>query len=344
MVSVQQRDQCMYVVRVETPAACPVRVNMCAPNCPASWRKDGECDAGCYNAECDFDGGDCATPPKTAGQCAPGCVASWRGDKECDEECDNEACGFDGGDCSGVCAPGCQPAWLKDGECDDECNTDTCEADGGDCLKDGKRTSQARCSWGCPSAWRGDKQCDIGCNVTACDFDDGDCGIFLPDGKGKLRTQWEPSGPISGLATRPVDPPADPPADPLHPSASSRSRRPSSAPRGQRNSAAVRAPAANSPAAKVEPAAEQRTSNAPPPGFTSSAAHTMAAMAHQTAAGLRRDGWPLPRLDGSRLWLLASVAIAVCLYCCGVMVARRLSSRMQYRAYRVRSTTLANIR
>ena len=174
------RDQCQYVVTLRTPAACPIKTQLCAPNCPTTWLHDGECDPGCYNTACSFDHGDCSTPPQTEGQCAPGCVGAWRGDKECDEECDNEACAFDGGDCSGVCAPGCQPAWMGDGECDDECNTETCEADGGDCLRDGKQTSQRRCSWGCPLTWRGDKQCDIGCNVTACNFDDGDCGIFLP--------------------------------------------------------------------------------------------------------------------------------------------------------------------
>ena len=140
--SLQQRDPCLWTVNIRTPAACPVQESICAPNCPTTWIHDGECDPGCNNEACRFDGGDCsggggtggaasggggaaAPAASMAGQCAPGCLPSWLGDKECDEECDNEACGFDGGDCTGVCAPGCQPSWLGDKECDDECNTPT---------------------------------------------------------------------------------------------------------------------------------------------------------------------------------------------------------------------------
>lgn len=36
----------------------------CAEGCPASWINDGFCDATCNNAQCNFDGGDCAN--KTA--------------------------------------------------------------------------------------------------------------------------------------------------------------------------------------------------------------------------------------------------------------------------------------
>lgn len=34
----------------------------CSADCPAAWLGDGECDAGCESADCNFDGGDCAAP------------------------------------------------------------------------------------------------------------------------------------------------------------------------------------------------------------------------------------------------------------------------------------------
>ena len=180
---VQRRDKCQWVVSITTSAACPVNAGpqtTCAPNCPRTWLGDGECDPGCSNRACGWDGGDCERgsrpePPSQQPQCAPGCVEGWRGDGECDEECNTDACRWDGGDCNGVCAPGCAERWRGDGECDDECNTGTCQWDGGDCLRNGRPVARSRCAWGCPSAWLGDGQCDMGCNVTGCGFDHGDC-------------------------------------------------------------------------------------------------------------------------------------------------------------------------
>ncbi len=31
----------------------------CAPGCPTEWINDGWCDDECYNAACNWDGGDC---------------------------------------------------------------------------------------------------------------------------------------------------------------------------------------------------------------------------------------------------------------------------------------------
>ena len=181
LINIQRRDECLWVVKLASPAACPIAAAECAAHCPTTWLGDGECDPGCNNEACGFDKGDCTgvdMAALTAGgkQCAPGCKPAWLGDKECDEECDSEACGHDGGDCVGMCAPGCMHSYLSDGTCDDECDTPSCEYDGGDCRARGRAPPKLRCSWGCPASWRGDDQCDLGCNVTACNYDDGDCG------------------------------------------------------------------------------------------------------------------------------------------------------------------------
>ena len=44
----------------------------CAPACLDGWPGDGYCDRVCWNAECEYDLGDC--------DCAPGCHQSWIGD------------------------------------------------------------------------------------------------------------------------------------------------------------------------------------------------------------------------------------------------------------------------
>ena len=41
--AVQQRDACLWTVQIKTAAACPVEEAECAPNCPNTWLKDGEC-------------------------------------------------------------------------------------------------------------------------------------------------------------------------------------------------------------------------------------------------------------------------------------------------------------
>ena len=117
----------------------------CADGCPNSWVGDVHwCDDVCWNAACNWDGGDCleeyGEPP-----CAEGCGSEQIGDGTCDEACNVEACGLDDGDCyveeededdlePGHCAPGCPDAWVGDVHwCDDACYNEACNWDGGDC-------------------------------------------------------------------------------------------------------------------------------------------------------------------------------------------------------------------
>ena len=37
-----------------------ILVAPCSDDCPDDWIADGMCDDSCNNAECDYDGGDCA--------------------------------------------------------------------------------------------------------------------------------------------------------------------------------------------------------------------------------------------------------------------------------------------
>merc|ERR1719162_697248 len=98
--------------------------SMCADGCPAYYVNDGYCDDVCNNAECGFDGADCAeeatpTPAPDGGQlCAAGCYSGWLGDGVCDDECYNAECIWDFADCEEatptpapdggqLCAAGC---------------------------------------------------------------------------------------------------------------------------------------------------------------------------------------------------------------------------------------------
>ena len=149
---------------------CTLEGTDCAVGCLDSYIEDGECDAACNVAACDYDGGDC----EEFEECASGCLRGWLGDEDCDPECNNAACDYDGGDCEEFeeCAEGCLRGWLGDGDCDEECDVSACDYDDGDCEED----EDEECATGCLyDAWIGDGGCDDPCNVAACDYDGGDC-------------------------------------------------------------------------------------------------------------------------------------------------------------------------
>jgi len=53
----------------------------CSADCPADWLGDGECDAGCESADCDFDHGDCAAPGTTTTASTTTTAAATRTDR-----------------------------------------------------------------------------------------------------------------------------------------------------------------------------------------------------------------------------------------------------------------------
>lgn len=77
------------------PADCQLGVRWnnffdnCIPECELEWIGNGECDPDCYQAQFEFDGGDCGD-----------CLAEWIGDGNCDFLCDVEKYQMDGGDCT----------------------------------------------------------------------------------------------------------------------------------------------------------------------------------------------------------------------------------------------------
>ncbi|XRB25155.1 hypothetical protein RI054_42g150130 [Pseudoscourfieldia marina] len=46
-----------------TSQSCNTGACNCAPGCPSSYPGDGECDSACNNAACNYDNGDCRSPP-----------------------------------------------------------------------------------------------------------------------------------------------------------------------------------------------------------------------------------------------------------------------------------------
>uniref|UniRef100_A0A8R1E9Z4 Uncharacterized protein n=1 Tax=Caenorhabditis japonica TaxID=281687 RepID=A0A8R1E9Z4_CAEJA len=101
---------------------------------------DGNCDAECNLAVCNFDGGDCSGKQEPFSRCKYGNLcADYFANGKCDQACNNEDCLYDGMDCLPAvvrcpvkirehCA-----ARFANGICDTECNTDGCGFDGGDC-------------------------------------------------------------------------------------------------------------------------------------------------------------------------------------------------------------------
>eukprot|EP00727_Mastigamoeba_balamuthi_P014777 m51a1_g9925 putative peptidase c14 (1275) ;mRNA; f:497-6537 len=172
----------------------------CAPRCSATLANNSRCDYGCYNAQCNWDGGLC---DKLVGGdfCSVNCNKSQVNDGVCDEACFNEACGWDGEDCSyetchsfkyhcleswsgcsfdlgdcfdpataDQCAPGCFPVVHRNnGRCDPECLNAACGYDAPDCQ------NLLGCAPYCVHSWIGDGQCDEECNVANCSWDGGDC-------------------------------------------------------------------------------------------------------------------------------------------------------------------------
>lgn len=119
-----------------TPTPTATQSSYCAPGCYWSLIGDGDCDNACYNAACNWDGGDCSAPtaaPTQSGDCASGCPSYCIADTYCDWECNNAACNYDGGDCTQYCAAGCRVSWIGDGMCDSACYSSACNWDGGDC-------------------------------------------------------------------------------------------------------------------------------------------------------------------------------------------------------------------
>eukprot|EP00004_Rigifila_ramosa_P026068 TRINITY_DN7973_c0_g1_i1.p1 TRINITY_DN7973_c0_g1~~TRINITY_DN7973_c0_g1_i1.p1 ORF type:complete len:1397 (+),score=245.71 TRINITY_DN7973_c0_g1_i1:478-4191(+) len=163
----------LCALTVLTPTTCP---SSCA-----SKRGNKICDAGCNNAVCGFDGGDCcpvtcdplngicdplcdtpacADPDCTATKCP--CSASQLGNGVCEASCATVACNFDGGDC---CSASCR-ALGNNTVCDEACSTRVCGYDFGDC---------ADCALGCRPRSAGNGVCQKQCLSSSCDFDGLDC-------------------------------------------------------------------------------------------------------------------------------------------------------------------------
>ena len=77
-----------------------------------------------------------AAPTTQAGNCDSSCPSYMIGDHVCDWFCFNAGCQYDGGDCDYYCEEThwrCQSQWLGDGKCDSDCNYAECGYDEGDC-------------------------------------------------------------------------------------------------------------------------------------------------------------------------------------------------------------------
>jgi hypothetical protein len=126
-----------------TPPTPTPTIAQCADYCFITWIGDGQCDFACYNAECNWDGGDCGTPtaaPTNAmsGYCSDRCMWEWVGDGQCDYEwhCYTATCNWDSGDCRSYyneCSLGCPWSQISNGTCEPTCNNAACNYDGGDC-------------------------------------------------------------------------------------------------------------------------------------------------------------------------------------------------------------------
>lgn len=179
-------DQGTSILSVVINVTKAARPQQCAPGCEAGWPGDGECDAACNNADCNFDANDCAELPPL--ECALGCEAGWPGDGICDDVCDVEACGFDLGDCAasspagpcvdnadcafGACAPSapggfCAVDCVMDAECGPEAQCISF-ADGNLCVE--RCAGVCRPGWVCYEQPNADGACFPACNG------DADCG------------------------------------------------------------------------------------------------------------------------------------------------------------------------
>eukprot|EP00727_Mastigamoeba_balamuthi_P004969 m51a1_g14470 hypothetical protein (535) ;mRNA; r:677539-680160 len=131
----------------------------CAPRCSLSMANNSQCDAACYNAQCNWDGG-----------------ISQVGNDVCEEACFASACNWDRGDCrAAVCNDGeCLTKWSGDGYCQPECATAaSCGFEGGDCFD---LQTSLQCAPGCfPVVHRHNGVCDPACMNSACGFDAPDC-------------------------------------------------------------------------------------------------------------------------------------------------------------------------
>jgi hypothetical protein len=170
-----------------TPTPTPTQSATCDPYCDNIWVGDGWCDASCYNAACQYDGGDCDDHCE---QAQPECLREWLGNGVCDNACNSVHCGYDEGDCSatatatptpttgtapiptqaGNCDSSCPSYMIGDNVCDWFCFNAGCQYDGGDCDYYCEETH-----WRCQSQWLGDGVCDSDCNYAECGYDEGDC-------------------------------------------------------------------------------------------------------------------------------------------------------------------------
>ena len=72
------------------------------------------------------------------GDCNKVCEPDWIGDNYCDNNCWNAENQWDGGDCDAQIAAQphyCEKEWIGDGTCDPTCNYEETQWDGGDCAK-----------------------------------------------------------------------------------------------------------------------------------------------------------------------------------------------------------------
>ena len=107
--------------------------NLCATGCSPFMVGNGNCDANCTSAACNFDGGDCGRfcdAPQN-------CPISWVNNGACDVACfEADGCENDGRDCnfSPRCSRGCVDyVMLANARCEPACNTTECGYDYGDC-------------------------------------------------------------------------------------------------------------------------------------------------------------------------------------------------------------------
>eukprot|EP01050_Picozoa_sp_SAG11_P009066 SAG11_NODE_831_length_6955_cov_5.280776_2_plen_703_part_00 len=188
---------CDYYLHNVTNEICAPRYDLCPPTSVG----DMECNPGCDNTLCGYDGGDCCQ------QHMPLCdAASMLNDTACNDECNNEFCRYDGGDCvfcTGDAVDRCYPQWIGDGQCSPVCYNDACSYDAGDCgscpaecvatLGDGvcneecydlcpeEQSDCPHCDGhdSCPLFYIANGRCDSACYNVECDWDtqgtDSDC-------------------------------------------------------------------------------------------------------------------------------------------------------------------------